>query len=285
MALRSINRILKPSLNYIGHLVAYHFNDLPFEDFDPFLMLAHHGPQQMEKYNKGLPFAPHPHRGFETVTFIFDGDVKHHDSQGIISIINKGGVQWMTAGKGIVHTEDTSDAFKEHGGTLDIIQLWINLPSRMKLIPPRYQGINENSIPVKELDHGKVKVSVISGVFEDKRGPAESITGIQMNTISMEAGSVFETAIEKDRNILLYILNGQVEVNDTTVDGRALVLFNNDDTGIKIEARSDTTMIFGTGKPYHEKIAAYGPFVMNTTTEIMEAQRDYQMGKMGILFE
>jgi len=283
MSNRSIKRILHPQLNYVGNLIAYHFNDLGFEEFDPFLMFAHHGQQKFEPNNQGLPFAPHPHRGFETVTFIFEGDVMHHDSLGTTSIIKEGGVQWMTAARGIVHTEDTSDDFKEHGGMLDIAQLWINLPAKLKMAPVRYQGINKEDIPIVTLDNGLVILNVISGDLEGTKGPVESITEINMSTIEMKAGGKYKTNVEIDRNILFYILSGDVIVNGKEVNGRAMILFENDDTEIDIEAKTDARIIFGSGIPYKEKIAAYGPFVMNNMTEVMEAQRDYQMGKMGIL--
>jgi redox-sensitive bicupin YhaK (pirin superfamily) len=285
MKQRTIKRILKPELNYVGDLVAYHFNDLSFEEFDPFLMLAHHGPQKFERGNNGLPFAPHPHRGFETVTFIFEGDVMHHDSNNITSIIKEGGVQWMTAARGIVHTEDTSKEFKENGGMLDIAQLWINLPAKLKMTQPHYQGLNKEDIPIAEFDGGKVKVHAISGSFGDTTGKVKSISGIDMATLNMEPGARYETEVDAERNILLYVLSGDVTINGKEMSGRALVLFDDDGTSITIEAKSKTQIIFGTGVPYREKVAAYGPFVMNNMTEIMEAQRDYNMGKMGVLFE
>ena len=283
MKIRTIKRILKPSLNYVGHLVAYHFNELSFEEFDPFLMLAHHGRQEFQPHNQGLPFAPHPHRGFETVTFIFEGDVMHHDSLGTTSIIKEGGVQWMTAARGIVHTEDTSKEFKEKGGMLDIAQLWINLPARLKMSPMKYQGISKEDIPVVKYDSDKVALHVISGDWDGTKGPVDSVTDIAMATIDMKPGGHYKTEVDTKRNILLYILSGDVLINGQAISGRALVLFDDDETGIEIEAQTDVRMIFGTGVPYREKIAAYGPFVMNNTTEIMEAQRDYQMGKMGVL--
>jgi len=285
MSLRTIKRILKPDLNYVGHLVAYHFNDLPFEEFDPFLMLAHHGRQKFEPFNRGLPFAPHPHRGFETVTFIFEGDVMHHDSLGTTSIIKEGGVQWMTAARGIVHTEDTSDDFKEHGGMLDIAQLWINLPAKLKMGPVKYQGINKEDIPVLKSDNNLVTLNVISGTFDNIKGPVDSITDIDMATIEMQAGGKYTAHVDLNRNILFYVLSGNVIVNGKESSDRALYLFENDGTDINIEAKTHARIIFGSGIPYKEKIVAYGPFVMNDTTQIMEAQRDYQMGKMGILID
>jgi hypothetical protein len=286
MTNRTIKKIIAPNHEHVGHLVAYNFSGkVAMEEFDPFLFLAHHGPQEFGKHNQGMPFAPHPHRGFETVTFIFQGDVMHGDSHGINSVIKEGGVQWMTAGRGIVHNENNSREFRENGGTLDIIQLWINLPAQLKMTPARYQGLNKEDIPVVEYDNGKVKLQAIAGTWNGTKGPAESITDIDMSTIAIEKSGKFETEVDPSRTILLYILKGKVKVNGKEAEGRALVLFGNEGSGITIEAESDAFMVFGSGKPYHEPIAAYGPFVMNNMTEIMEAQRDYMAGKMGVLTE
>lgn len=286
MTTRSVKSIITPNHEHVGHLVAYNFSGkVAMEDFDPFLFMAHHGPQEFGKHNQGMPFAPHPHRGFETVTFIFQGDVMHGDSHGVNSVIKEGGVQWMTAGRGIVHNENNSKEFRENGGTLDIIQLWINLPARLKMTPARYQGLNKEDIPVVEYDSGRVRLQAISGIWNGKKGPAESITDIDMSTIAMDKGAKFETEVDPSRTILLYILRGKVKVNGKAAEGRALVMFDNDGSQVAIEAESDAFMVFGSGIPYHEPIVAYGPFVMNTTTEIMEAQRDYMAGKMGVLTE
>ncbi|PWU00048.1 MAG: nuclease PIN [Bacteroidetes bacterium] len=273
-------------MHRVANLTMY--QPLPTHDLqqiDPFILLHHHGPHRFEPYNKGLPFGPHPHRGFETVTLIFEGNVVHHDSQGFKSTIREGGVQWMTAARGIVHSEQLDKEMQEHGGPLEIIQLWINLPSKLKMSRPNYQGFQKESIPVKTLDNGNVAVNIISGIFGGSNGPVQSITGIQLSTISMKAGGQFETEVDPGRNILLYVMDGEVTVNGTKLTSRTLAEFENDAAGIRIEAGKDSRIVFGNGEPYNEPIVTHGPFVMNTTTEIMQAMRDYQMGKMGILIE
>ena len=143
---------------------------------DPFIFLNHHGPQNYGPDNKGLPFGPHPHRGMETVTIIMDGDISHKDSSGNDSVIESGGVQWMTAGKGLVHSEVSSENFMKKGGPLEILQLWVNLPARLKMTPPKYKGLQKDYIPTTSFDQGKVWAQVISGKLNETEGAFETLT-------------------------------------------------------------------------------------------------------------
>mgnify|MGYP001550514361 CR=1 FL=1 len=286
MKYRTVKRVLDSEKHRIGSLIMY--QPLPagdLEQIDPFLLLHHHGPNKLGPHNSGLPFAPHPHRGFETVTLIFEGNVVHHDSHGFSSRIQEGGVQWMTAGKGIIHSENIDARMREQGGTLEIIQLWVNLPARLKMMEANYQGFQKEEIPLLSLANGKLAVNLISGIFDGSKGPVNSITGIDLSTIFMKAGGIFETEIDSARNILLYTLDGEVLITGIKSGGRALAEFDNDGSGLLIEAITDSRLILGSGMPYHEPVAAHGPFVMNTSTEIREAINDYQAGKMGILEE
>ncbi len=286
MKYRTVKRVLGSEKHRIGNLTMY--QPLPagdIEQIDPFILLHHHGPNKLGPHNAGLPFGPHPHRGFETVTLIFEGNIVHRDSQGFSSGIREGGVQWMTAGKGIIHSEDIDARMREQGGALEIIQLWVNLPARLKMVEPNYQGFQKEEMPGLSLANGKLAVNLISGIFDGSKGPVNSITGIDLSTIFMKSGGIFETEIVSARNILLYILDGEILVNGIKSGDRTLVELDNDGSGIRIEAITDSRLILGSGMPYHEPIAAHGPFVMNTSTEIREAINDYQAGKMGVLIE
>ena len=159
---------------------------------DPFLFLNHHGPQVYPPGNQGLPFGPHPHRGFETVTFILDGELTHLDSGGHASIIYGGGVQWMTAGRGLVHAEISSDLFKARGGPLEILQLWVNLPARLKMTPPHYVGLQARDIPAYAMDDGRARVHLIAGEWNGHEAPITSLIGIVMTTVDLKAGGRVE---------------------------------------------------------------------------------------------
>ncbi|WP_460879558.1 pirin family protein [Pontibacter rugosus] len=160
------------------------------EYIDPFLFLNHHGPQVYKSNNRGLPFGPHPHRGFETLTFILDGDIMHQDTGGGKDVIVAGGVQWMTAGRGLIHAEVSSDKFKKEGGPLEILQLWFNLPAKYKMTEPKYVGLQKDQIPTATEDDGNVKVNVISGNWRETQGPIPSLSDIHMASIELKQGAV-----------------------------------------------------------------------------------------------
>ncbi len=250
---------------------------------DPFLFLNHHGPQVYSQQNRGLPFGPHPHRGFETVTFIVDGELMHRDSAGYESVIHAGGVQWMTAGAGIVHAELSPDDFKRAGGAIEILQLWVNLPSRLKMTPPRYQGFQADGIPTIALNDGNVRMQLISGAWGDLRGPVESITGNFMSTLVMDAGGRFAANALNGRNVFLYSVAGGVRVNGAEVSQHHLVELDLAGDEIVIESTGAARLLFGHGLPINEPVVSYGPFVMNTPDEIRQAIADYQAGKMGVI--
>lgn len=248
---------------------------------DPFLFLNHHGPQVYQPGNQGLPFGPHPHRGFETLTFILDGDIMHQDTGGGKDVIEAGGVQWMTAGRGLIHSEVSSEKFRKEGGPMEILQLWFNLPARYKMTDPTYIGLQKESIPVVSEDEGKVKVNVISGNWRGTKGPIPSLSDIHMASIEMQPGGTFATSVEAARNIFFYVVRGSVNVNGDTVEKLHLVEFTNDGEQVEVEALEDSYILFGHALPYNEPVVAHGPFVMNTEAEIQQAFRDYQAGKMG----
>lgn len=248
---------------------------------DPFLFLNHHGPQVYPQNNRGLPFGPHPHRGFETVTFILEGELMHRDSGGHESVIRAGGVQWMTAGSGLVHAELSPEAFKRIGGPLEILQLWVNLPSRLKMTTPRYQGLQADQIPSIAAANGKARVSLISGEWGGVRGPVESITGNFMTTIDAEAGARLDFYKLEKRSVFLYVVSGDVRINGRDVAQYNLVELDREGGELTIEAVTPARLLFGHGEAINEPVVAHGPFVMNTVDEIRQAIVDYQAGKFG----
>jgi redox-sensitive bicupin YhaK (pirin superfamily) len=251
------------------------------EQIDPFLFLNHHGPQVYSPRNRGLPFGPHPHRGFETVTFILDGELAHLDSGGGESIIRAGGIQWMTAGRGLVHAEVSPNEFKQKGGPLEILQLWVNLPSRLKMVEPNYVGLQKADIPELSLDGGKVLLQAVSGTWAGQRAPIQSLIDIQIATVFMSAGGRLSVPIASSRNIFLYVVRGNVLVAGEAAEPFHLIEMNGDGDTVTIEAAGDAVLLVGHAEPLGEPVVAHGPFVMNTRDEIRQAMMDYQSGKFG----
>ncbi len=249
------------------------------EMLDPYIFLNHHGPEYFPPHSNGLPFGPHPHRGFETLTFIVDGELVHKDSQGFESRILKGGIQWMTAGAGIIHSETSSEEFRKTGGDMEILQLWINLPAKLKSSPPHYQGFQKESIPVVKLAED-VSLNIISGTYADETGPVESPYPQFMSTIEAEQGSSF-SLLNNNGQVLFYLVSGSLEVNGQLVNKRQTVQFEQDAGEIEVKVFAKSYIIFGQATPIKEPVVAHGPFVMNTAQEINEAIADYQAGKMG----
>jgi redox-sensitive bicupin YhaK (pirin superfamily) len=259
----------------IGDLVTYQalpVRSRPSDALEPFLFLNHHGPQVYPPGNQGLPFGPHPHRGFETVTFILEGDLVHKDTGGTESRIRAGGVQWMTAGRGLVHAELSSDEFKRTGGPLEILQLWVNLPARLKMTEPGYVGLQKEDIARDSEDHGRVLVDKL---------PARELTDVRLFVVTMKAGARWHRDVPAGKAVFFYVVRGDVKVNGQRASARHLVEFADDGTAIDVEAGADAVILFGHGTPNHEPVVAHGPFVMNTQQEIVEAVRDYQAGKFG----
>lgn len=253
------------------------------QQVDPFLFLNHHGPQTYPPNNRGLPFGPHPHRGFETVTFILEGELSHLDSGGHESVIRAGGVQWMTAGSGLVHAELSPEAFKRAGGPLEILQLWVNLPAALKFSPPRYVGLQRDEIPVATLDGGRVEAEVIAGEIGGVRGPYDPLHDIVMVTLRLKAGGEVSLPASADRNVFLYVVRGDVSVGGGPARAQHLVELNSDGDTVDIAAVTDAFVVFGHARPFREPVVSHGPFVMNTREQIIEAIQDYNAGKFGVV--
>lgn len=280
--MRTIKKIHKAAYRPIGDLITY--SPLPtrsLQQIDPFIFLNHHGPQTYPRNNNGLPFGPHPHRGMETVTFIIDGDIAHKDSAGNESVINAGGVQWMTTGSGLIHAEVSSEKFKKEGGNMEILQLWINLPAKHKMTAPKYIGLQKDKIPHITNKKG-VTVNLIAGEWKGEKGSFKTITDIFLSTIEFKKEGSISFEIEKTKNIFFYLISGSLKVNSTLIDKLHLVEFTNDDEKIIINAQEDSILLFGTAEPFNEPMVAQGPFVMNTHQEIQQAYDDYHNGKMGV---
>lgn len=257
------------------------------QQVDPFLLIHHanvKAPKHVKPDKAGV--GPHPHRGFSPVTFIFQGAVHHRDSRGNNSVVYAGGAQWMNAGMGIIHSERPSDDIHEIGGRQEIIQLWINTPAKHKMDQPAYFPISAQQVPSKTSDDGKIKINIFSGEVLNVKGPVPSQAVVNAATVEFKKGGKISIPIPADHNALIYLLDGQLNVDGFgLVEGLHLVHFKNDGDGITLEASADTRILFLTGLPLNEEVVSHGPFVMNTQTQIMEAMRDYQMGKMGVLIE
>jgi redox-sensitive bicupin YhaK (pirin superfamily) len=256
------------------------------EMVDPFILLHHYGPYTIDEKNNPFDLGPHPHRGFEPITFLIQGEQLHRDSLGNESVVKSGDVQWTTAGRGIIHAEGPTKDFVKKGGTLEGIQLWLNLPAKKKMMQPNYQHVSDDEFNVVTSQDQKVKVQVIAGAFEGENGKIATQTDVNAFMIHLDEGGKQNIEINKGHHAVVYLLKGRVKINnevDLALNENQLVEFNMDGSHFSIEGKSESQLLFLSGKPLNEKVTSYGPYVMNTQTEIMEAMRDYQMGKMGFL--
>jgi hypothetical protein len=244
----------------------------------PFIMLDHFGPQHIPA---GEPFfvPPHPHRGFAPVTILFDGEVEHKDSVGNIGRIKGGDIQWMTAGSGVVHSEGAPESFSKTGGVLHLIQLWINLPAAHKMTAPSYQEIKSDSIPV--LQEENCKVRVIAGDYKDLQGPAKTFSPLSLLHITIPEGEEITIEVKKGFNSSYYLTKGETVVDEYEVPNQHLVWLSDEGTNITVKAIRDSELLFMAGEPINEPLVSYGPFVMNSKTEIIQAIHDYENGLMG----
>lgn len=256
------------------------------EMIDPFVLLHHYGPYTINEESNPFDLGPHPHRGFEPITFLIQGEQLHRDSLGHESVVKAGDVQWTTAGRGIIHSEGPTKEFVKKGGTLEGIQLWLNLPSDKKMIAANYQHVKNDDFNVVTSKDGKVTIKVIAGNLEDKSGKISTQTSVNAYMIDVKAGGENTIKIDKDHQSLLYLLNGNVTINNDVSlieNENQLIEFNQDGDHFYIKGNSKSKLLFLSGTPFNEKVVSRGPYVMNTHSEIMKALRDYQQGKMGFL--
>jgi quercetin 2,3-dioxygenase len=249
--------------------------------FDPFLLLDHAGPHEFPPTEKRLGVGEHPHRGFETVTIVYGGEVEHRDSSGGGGKIGPGDVQWMTAARGLVHEEFHGRDFAKTGGSFEMVQLWVNLPAKHKMAPPRYQGILDSEIPAVKISGGQVRV--IAGELEGTKGPARTFSPIDLWDLRLSSAPV-ELPLPDGHTTALVVLHGAVRAEGCeTVREGEVALFDRKGTCIRFEEVEDATALLLSGQPIDEPIVGHGPFVMTTEEEIHQAIRDYQSGRMGKL--
>lgn len=276
------------TLEGAGFLVRRPFPKAAFSDFDPFLLLDEMGPMKVAPGQaKGAP--DHPHRGFETVTYILSGEMEHKDSQGHAGKLSAGDVQWMTAGAGVVHSEMPSAAFQKSGGTLHGFQLWVNLPRQDKMMRPRYQEIPSEKIPTATSVDGLVSVRVIAGEALGTHAVIETVTPIMYLHYKLRPGGRVAQPLPERFNVFGYVVEGEGlfgRESERATDGQ-MIMFASDGDEVLIENPSDSgevlELLLIGGLPLNEPIARYGPFVMNTRQEIYEAMEDYQAGRMGAI--
>ncbi|TNJ46546.1 pirin family protein [Tamlana fucoidanivorans] len=253
---------------------------------DPFILLHHYGPYEISPKNNPFDLGPHPHRGFEPVTFLIQGEQLHRDSLGNESVVKSGDVQWTTAGRGIIHAEAPTKAFVEKGGFIEGIQLWINLPAAKKMLPANYQHEKHEDFRVVTSSDEKARIKIVAGELNGTFGRIKTQTPVNAFLLQIEESGYFELDIQKTHKALVYLIDGEVEINNDAVlkvDDNQIIEFNQDGDGISIKGIKGSKLLFLSGEPLNEPVATYGPYVMNTQTEILEAMRDYQMGKMGFL--
>ena len=248
----------------------------------PFLLLDYAGPHDFAPTTARRGVGQHPHRGFETVTIVYQGELEHRDSTGAGGLIGPGDVQWMTAAGGIIHEEFHSPAFARSGGTLEMVQLWVNLPARDKRAAAGYQTLLANDIPVVKLEGEAGSLRVIAGRYLDQQGPARTFTEMDVWDLRLKAGATLQLPVAAGRNAALVVLRGTLRVNDEREAGAAsLVLLERDGDGVRLEALDDVSVLLLSGEPIDEPIVGYGPFVMNSQAEIAESFDDFQAGRFG----
>lgn len=248
----------------------------------PFILMDYASPKEFSSTTSRRGVGEHPHRGFETVTFAYQGEVEHRDSSGGGGVIKAGDVQWMTAGSGVVHDEFHSTDFSKRGGVFEMVQLWVNLPKKDKMTKPKYQGIKSESIPVCKIgEHSHCRV--FAGEFEGKKGPASTFTKINMYDIYGEKSDHLHINIPKNTNTILLVLKGKITHQSKEYDEQNILIFDRQGDELEFKTSNNFKALLLNGEPINEPIFAHGPFVMNTREEIIQAIDDFQKGKMGRL--
>jgi len=280
-----ISRPVHPGMVGDGFRVYHYFPGGPISQrrISPFLMLDFAAEFEFPPSQHLRGVDVHPHKGFETVTIAYQGAVEHHDSAGNHGIIYPGEVQWMTAGSGILHKEYHEREFSSKGGKFEMIQLWVNLPARFKTEAPHYQALTNEMIREVALPEDQGLVRVIAGNYNGIKGPANTYTPVNLWDIRLKKGADLRTSIDESHTTAILILHGQVAVNGSTVPEHHMALFGQEGTDITIHASKDAVLLVMSGEPINEPIASYGPFVMNTQAELMEAMEEFRAGKFGTL--
>ena len=251
------------------------------KQMSPFLMLDYAGPADFPPTTDRKGVGSHPHRGFETVTIVYEGEVAHKDSTGQGGTIGPGDVQWMTAGSGILHEEFHSEDFAQSGGTLEMVQLWVNLPAKLKMTKPAYQAILNKQIPTIELKNDAGQARIIAGEFDGHEGPAHTFTPMNVIDLKLKKGST-SIPVPEGWNTSLVVLKGAIEAGEGAVAKDAqMLMFSNQGQDIEVNVLEDSIALLLSGEPINEPIVGYGPFVMNTKEEIAQAMQDFNSGSFG----
>ena len=291
MSIKSIEAVLPPdNLHFVGdgfrvYGILGRKEPLSMKRMSPFLLLDY-APVHYFPPNNGAPrgVGPHPHRGIETGTIAYKGKVEHNDSTGAGGIIEEGGVQWMTSGSGILHKECHEKNFSKKGGEMQMVQLWVNLPTKDKMTTPKYQNLNNKDLSKVELENNAGSIDIIAGEYEDHKGPAASFSPLSLFNVKLKKGKGTSFSFNENHNTGLLIIKGSVTVNNSEkAPTNHFVLFKNKGKEFTLRADEDATILVLSGEPIDEPIASYGPFVMNTNEEIKQTIDDFNNGKFGYL--
>ena len=287
MSLRSIESVFNPPPHHwVGDGFKVH-NFIPsaisMDRISPFVMLDYGATTYFPPSEKSKGVGSHPHRGFETVTIAYKGKVSHHDSFGNSGIIGQGEVQWMTAGSGILHKEYHEEEFAKKGGDFQMVQLWVNLPAKDKMTEPKYQAITKDKITQIELENNSGVAELIAGNLFGKTGPAFTFSPIILSSLRLNSKANLNLELPQNFNSSVLVLEGEVEINNQNITENQMVLFKNDGDSIQIKSNNNSLVLVLSGEPLNEPIVSYGPFLMNTKQQIIDAIEDFNAGKFGEL--
>lgn len=256
---------------------------LGLKRMSPFFLMDYNALVEFPPSEKARGVGVHPHRGFETLTLAYHGAVAHHDSAGNAGVIKPGGVQWMTAGRGVLHKEYHEQEFTRKGGPFQMVQLWINLPAKYKMTDPAYQGIAQEQMGKHELKDDKGHIDVVAGAYQGVKGPATTYSPMEVYNAYLKAGASCTFTLPEHYNTGVLVVSGNVQMNGQAVSTDHFVLFKNQGTQIDVQTTEGATLLVLSGEPINEPIVAYGPFLMNTREEIIQAYDDVNSGKFGVL--
>jgi hypothetical protein len=258
----------------------FSYNDIA-DKISPFLMMDHAGPTVFPPTQEKLGVGQHPHRGFETVTIVYQGGVSHRDSSGGGGTIGPGDVQWMTAASGLIHEEFHSEDFARKGGPFEMIQLWVNLPAKDKMSTPGYQGITADNITEVLLENDAGIARIIAGAYENRKGAAQTFTPMNVWDLRLNAGRTLTLSLPPAHTAALYVLSGVLKIGEQIIEKAEMAVMERERTALAAEIMEDAVVLLLSGEPLNEPIAGHGPFVMNTRAEITQAIQDYNNGKFG----
>jgi redox-sensitive bicupin YhaK (pirin superfamily) len=286
---KTIAQILNPPpVHFVGDGFRVHNffpgrGEMPLNRMSPFFLMDYAAKHYFTPTDEPRGVGVHPHRGFETVTIAYHGKIAHHDSAGNSGIIEQGGVQWMTAGSGILHKEYHEKEWGKTGGIMQMAQIWVNLPAEYKMSIPKYQAIINEQLGKIQLPNDEGEIDIIAGNYQGIQGPASTFTPMEMYNLKMKASAKLSISLPENYNTGLLILEGSIKVNKTEATENQYVLFENTGTEIEIESLNDAIVLVLSGEPIDEPIYPYGPFLMNNKQEIIQAYQDLENGKFGYL--